>query len=249
MKPILVIVMLAAGSALAGWSVQAAAAMSPAADANLRLGVAYLQQGNLSTAKDKLERAQSLAPNNVEILTALALLYGRLGDPDKAESQFKAALRLAPKDPELANNYGVYLCDHGRQEEGVKRFEQAGTDPLYAAPWRAYTNAGVCLRAAKQDGAAERAFQRALQLRPQYSEAIYQMAVLELAQKKAPAAATRIDAYVRSNGGRPDMLLLGWLSMCEAKDKIGAVKMARRLQELWPDAAETKAALKGCGNG
>jgi type IV pilus assembly protein PilF len=225
------------------------AGQNAAADANLRLGVAYLQQGNLSIAKEKLERAQALAPRDVEVMTALALLYGRLGDTDKAEAQFRAALRIAPKDAELANNYGVYLCDHGKFEDGVKRFEQAANDPLYTGPWRAYTNAGVCLRAAKQDAAAERAFKQALQLRPQYGEAIFQMATLELAQKKASAAATRIDAYVKSNGGRPDMLLLGWLAMCEAPDRIGAVKMARRLQELWPDAAETKTALKGCGNG
>jgi type IV pilus assembly protein PilF len=183
------------------------------------------------------------------VLTALALLYGRLGDTAKAESSFRTALRVAPKDPELSNNYGVYLCDHGNAEEGVKRFELAAGDPLYTAPWKAYTNAGVCLHAAKQDAAAEQAFQRALQLRPKYSEAIFQMATLELSQKKAAAAAARIDAYVISNGGRPDMLLLGWLATCEAQDKLGAVKMARRLQELWPDSPETKVALKGCGNG
>jgi type IV pilus assembly protein PilF len=234
---------------LAGCAALAAAVENRAADANLRLGVAYLQQGNLATAKEKLERALALAPNDVEVLTAMALLYGRLGDPGKADSSFRAALRIAPKDPELANNYGVYLCDHGRQEEGVKRFEQAANDPLYAAPWRAYTNAGVCLRSAKQDAAAERAFLHALELRPKYSEAVYQMASLELAQKKATAAAARVESFVVSNGGRPDMLLLGWLSMCEAKDKIGVVKMARRLQELWPDSPEAKVALKGCGNG
>jgi type IV pilus assembly protein PilF len=234
---------------LAGCAVRAGASEPAAADANLRLGVAYMQQGNLAVAKDKLERARTLAPNNVEVKTALALLYSRLGDTPRAESEFRDALRIAPKDPELNNNYAVYLCDHGRAEEGVKRFEQAATNPLYAAPWRAYTNAGVCLRSAKQDGAAEQAFERALQLKPKYSEAIYQMAVLELSQKKAPAAAARIEAYVVSAGGRPDMLLLGWQAMCETRDKLGAAKMAHRLQELYPDTAETRAALKGCGSG
>jgi len=237
--------------ALSGATLAGAADTPPpaAADANLRLGVAYLQQGNLAVAKEKLEKAQSLAPNNVEVLTALALLNSRLGENGKAEAYFQRALRISPRDPELANNYAVYLCDHGKPEEGVKRFEQAAGDPLYAAPWRAYTNAGVCLRAAKQDDAAAAQFHKALALRPRYAEAVYQLAALELAQKKATAAAQRIENFFVSNGAKPDMLLLGWLSMCEAKDRVGAVKMAHRLQELYPDAAETRTALKGCGNG
>jgi type IV pilus assembly protein PilF len=177
------------------------------------------------------------------------LLYARLGDNVKADSDFRSALRLAPKDPELANNYAVYLCGQGRTAEGVKRFEQAAADQLYASPWAAYTNAGVCLWGAKQLPEAEAQFRRALQLRPNYSEAVYQLAALELAQRKAAASAARVEAYVAGNLAQPEMLLLGWLSWCEVKDKVAALKMARRLQTQYPDAAETRAALKGCGNG
>lgn len=221
------------------------AAESAAADANLRLGVAYLLQGNYAVAKDKLERARTQAPNDQDVLTALALLYARIGDNDKAEADFRSAFRVAPKDPELANNYAIYLCDRGRTAEGVKRFEQAATDPLYATPWAAYTNAGICLRNARQDGEAEKMFQKALQLRPSHAEATYQLALLELSQKRAADATARVEKFVVGNVAQPAMLMLGWLAATEAGDKVTAVKMARRLQTQYPDSDEARGLLKG----
>ena len=48
-----------------------------AATYNLQLGVAYLQQGNLAVAKEKLERAYQQNPRDAEVHGALALLYSR----------------------------------------------------------------------------------------------------------------------------------------------------------------------------
>lgn len=230
---------------LIGMAAMCAGAENVAADANLRLGVAYLMQGNFAVAKDKLERARGQAPNDKDVLTALALLYSRIGDYDKAEADFKSAFRVAPKDPELANNYATYLCDRGRTADAIKRFEQAAADPLYPTPWAAHTNAGICLRNAKQDAEAEKMFQKALQLRPASAEATYQLALLELSQKRAGEASARIEKYAVGNVAQPAMLMLGWLAATEAGDKLTAVKMARRLQTQYPESEEARSLLKG----
>src|SRR6202007_2121951 len=121
---------------------------------NVQLGIAYMNQGELERAKDKLDCPLSQDPNIADVHSARATLFARLGEKEKADAEFRAALRLAPEDPRMVNNYAVFLCQNARSEEGVKRFLEAARNPLYPTPEAAYTNAGVCLRAAKRDDEA-----------------------------------------------------------------------------------------------
>ena len=69
---------------------------------------------------------------------------------------------------------------------------QAAVNPLYRTPWAAYTNSGVCLRAAQRNAEAETRFARALQIRPAYAEAVLQAADLELATQRGASALKRV---------------------------------------------------------
>jgi len=115
-----------------------------AAAYNVQLGIAYLHQGDVALAKDKLDRALAEAPGSADVHSARAMLFDRMHDPAKADAEFRTSLRLAPHDPQVVNNYAVYLCQNGRTEEGVRRFEEAAHNALYRTPEAAYTNAGVC---------------------------------------------------------------------------------------------------------
>ena len=122
-----------------------------AAAYNVQLGIAYLHQGDVALAKDKLDRALAEDPSSADVHSARAMLFERMHNPATADAEFRTSLRLAPHDPQVVNNYAVYLCQNGRTEEGVRRFEEAAHNALYRTPEAAYTNAGVCLRAAKRD--------------------------------------------------------------------------------------------------
>ena len=56
----------------------------------------------------------------------MAMLQDRLGHPDQADKEFKAALSLGPRSPDVLNNYAVMLCRTGRVDDGVKAFEDLG---------------------------------------------------------------------------------------------------------------------------
>ena len=56
-----------------------------AAELNLQLGIGYLRQGDLLTARNKLERAIEQDPSLVIAHTARALGYERVGEIDAAE--------------------------------------------------------------------------------------------------------------------------------------------------------------------
>jgi type IV pilus assembly protein PilF len=215
--------------------------------ANLQLGSAYLQQGNLPIAKDKLERAVKQVPRDPAVHGLLAMLYQRLGDDKRAESEYRAALALAPRDPEQLNNYAVFLCGAGRVDEGVKRFQEAAHNRLYSTPWAAYTNAGVCLHGAKRDAEAEQLFSQALQVRPDYTEAAVQLADLRLNHDRAADALSGVNEFLKKNPPAAELLLLGWRAARAQQDGISAAQMAWRLQTDFPDSeqAHSVAALIG----
>lgn len=238
----LLLVLAVQGAAGAAWAAQAAGVVADAgkaSEANLNLGVAYFRAGNLPLAKEKLERARDQDPRNAAVHGTLGLLYARLGDDARADAEFNSALRLAPNDPEVTNNYAVYLCGHGKVDAGVKRFEQAAANPLYKTPWVAWTNAGFCLRSANRNDEAAAQYERALRAQPTFAEAAYQYADLELAQQKPAAAYQRVEAYLAANPkATPELLLTGWRAARAQGDQLAALKLARRLQTDFPNSAQ-----------
>lgn len=212
-----------------------------AAAANLELGVAYLRQGNLSVAKDKLEKALKQNPRDASVHTALALLYERLGETARVDGHYRTALRLAPRNPDIQNNYAVYLCRAGRDKEGLAQFEKAAANPLYRTPEAAYTNAGVCLRSAKRLDEAERSFARALTVRPNYAEAAFQLGDLQLERGRAGEARQLVERYLASFEATPDLLLLGARLSRQGCDRAGFERYARRLRMDFPGTGQAQA--------
>jgi type IV pilus assembly protein PilF len=212
---------------------------------NVQLGLAYMNRGDLELAKDKLDRAMSQDPDSADVRSARATLFARLGEKDKADTEFRAALRLAPQDPRMVNNYAVYLCQNGRSEEGVKRFLEAARNPMYPTPEAAYTNAGVCLRSAKRDDEARANFMRALQLRANFAEAQFQLANLQFDHGELVPARTGIDNFIGTYNATADLLLLGVRIARAQGDRLAAQRYARKLQLDFPgtDQARALAAL------
>ena len=99
--------------------------------------------GQLSLAKEKLERSLKQNPRDPDVHTSLGLLYDRTGDSKLADKHFREALRLAPDKPDLSNNYAIYLCKNGRVDEGVELFSSVAANKFYRTPEVALTNAGV----------------------------------------------------------------------------------------------------------
>jgi type IV pilus assembly protein PilF len=212
-----------------------------AAAYNVQLGLAYMNQGDLARAKEKIDRAYGQNPNSADVRSARAMLFERMGESTQADAEFRAALRLAPRDPNMVNNYAVYLCQTGRTDEGVKRFLEAAHNALYPTPEAAYTNAGVCLRAAKRDEEARVNFTRALQLQPNYAEAAFQLATLQFQHGElAPARAT-VDAYMGSFTETADLLLLGVRVARAQGDRLAAQRYARKLQLDFPGTDQARA--------
>jgi type IV pilus assembly protein PilF len=216
-------------------------AQADAAADNVQLAMAYIQAGNLERAKEKLDRAQQEDPTNANVHSVYALFYERINDQKRAEAQFREALRLAPGDPGQLNFYGVYLCRQHRVDEGVTKMLQVATNPLYRTPEAAYDNVGVCLLTVHRDEEAESAFRRALAARPDFAEAAYQLASLELAHGRALEARERVDGFLRQYNPTPDLLLVGLRAARALGDARAAAQYAKTLRAEFPQSEQTRA--------
>ncbi|HEX5208844.1 MAG TPA: type IV pilus biogenesis/stability protein PilW [Steroidobacteraceae bacterium] len=208
---------------------------------NTELGIAYLRRGDLAIAQTKLDRALEENSDDPNVHSARALLFARMREEKQADREFREALRLAPKNPDYRNNYAVYLCSVGRTDEGVQSFLSAARNPLYMTPEIAYDNAGVCLRSAHRDVEAMQMFGDALQIRPNFSQALWQLADLNFSQGKLTEARRDIDTFLASNQATPDLLLLAVKVTRAQGDKLDSELFARRLQLDFPDSDQAHA--------
>ena len=211
-----------------------------AAALNVQLGIAYLHQNNLPLAKEKLDKAMKEEPRNPSVHSALALLYDRMGKPAQADQEFREALRMAPHDPDTLNNYAVYLCRTGRTDEGVKYFLDAANNALYSTPAAAFTNAGVCLRAAKRYDQATVQFQRALSVRPNFAEAAYQLVDTDFTLGAVKDARAQLDRYLSAFDATPDLLLIGVRIARAQGDRLAAERFSRRLRVDFPSSEQVR---------
>src|SRR5690606_17159035 len=146
-----------------------------AARVNTDLGQQYMRQGNLELALEKLNRALEFDPGYVDAHTVIAVLYETIGDPTKAGGHYKRAADLKPKAGAVNNNYGWFLCRHGKAAESQAYFDRALADPFYKTPSLALSNSGTCLLKAGRRTEAESALRRALALDPNDAEALLQL--------------------------------------------------------------------------
>lgn len=209
-------------------------AAEQAAQANVQLGVGYLRQNNLGVAQQVLERALAQNPKDPAVHTSLGLLYERLALPLQADKHYARAVKLAPRDPSVLNNYAVFLCRNGEAPRGERLFLQAAANPLYRTPEVALTNAAVCARSNARVPAAEQYLRKALNLRATFPDALYQMSEISLEQGKALAARAFVQRLLSVGPATPEALWLGVRVERVAGDQAAVTDYLRRLEREFP---------------
>lgn len=125
------------------------------------LAALYYQQGSMKTALDELATATKIDPQYAPAYSMLGLVYMQLGEQTQAANNFQSAIALAPNDPDIRNNYGLFLCDTKQYPKGLDQFNLALANPLYNTPVRALVNAERCAQAAGDFALANSYRQRA----------------------------------------------------------------------------------------
>lgn len=211
-----------------------------AARINVRLGVEYMKQGQLATAREKIEKALEQNPRDPSVQFGAGLLYEQLREPEKAERHYRQALRLEPDNPDAQNALGAFLCRNGQPAKGEAAFVEAAENPLYRTPEVAFTNAGVCARRAGRLAEAEAHVRRALAQPAIYPEALIQMAGISYERANYLQARAFLQRYLDAAPGTAAVLLLGHQIERALADQVAAKEYAVRLRTQFPESPEAR---------
>ena len=243
------LVLLAGALALAGCTTTSSDRVSQpqlkkASEINAKLGGEYMQQGQLKTAKEKLDKALKENSDNADAHSTYALLMMRLDRPDEAREHFERALDLDSSNPSLHNNYGTFLCQQGDYDAGIKQFLSAAKNKLYETPAYAYSNAGQCARDAGRPDEARKYLRQALAHDHRMASALYAMARLEMDQGHPEAAARYIKRFHKVATPVAQSLWLGVRIERALGDQSAARDYGRKLVRNFPDSDEAEQFLE-----
>jgi type IV pilus assembly protein PilF len=209
------------------------------------LGALYFQDGNLPVAMEELTIALYIDSTYAPAYSMRALVHHRLNEPQHAEDNFRDALRYAPDDPEIANNYGWFLCQVGKGKEAMPHFERALRNRLYQTPERAYLNAGQCAVSMGDLQRGEDYLQRAYRLTGGSPIAALRLADLYYRTNRLDEARKEVEDLIRKLEPNAEML---WLAI-RVERKLGDRELEQRhatqLRRKFPGSKEYQELLKG----
>ncbi|WJW76264.1 type IV pilus biogenesis/stability protein PilW [Thiohalobacter sp. IOR34] len=210
------------------------------AEINTELGIGYMQRGMLAVSMEKLQKAIRQDPQLPAAHNAIAVLYERLGENDKAEAHFRKALRLDPGFSRAHNNFGTFLCRRGRWPEAEAHFTTAAADPLYPQALMALANAGICAQGAGDLDKAEDYLRQALNHNPRFAVALLQMARLTLARGQYLRTRAYLQRYQEVARHTPESLWLGIQAERALGDRDAAASYALLLRNKFPDSEQAR---------
>ena len=221
-----------------------------ASDARLRaeihasLGGQYYQRGNLAVALEETRLAIKEDPTYVVSYNVRALIFMELREDVQARAAFEQAMRLAPNDPDVMNNFGLFLCLRGEPDRGMAYFTRVQADTLYATPEKPLLNAGVCSRIQGRNREAEDYLRRAAAIRPDLAGALYSLAEILYEKGSYKEAENYLVRYMRLGEPTLSALVLGVKLARAQGEKAAEDSMLQQLRRRFPDAPQTRELLE-----
>lgn len=127
-----------------------------AARTRISLGLTYLKNGNYTQAKINLDKALEFAPRLADSHYSMAYYFQMVGENERAEEYYRNAIKLAPRNPDIANSYGAFLCQQRNYPEAKVYFNRAVASLRYASSAETYENMAIC---AEKEGFSDEAIE------------------------------------------------------------------------------------------
>ena len=209
------------------------------------LAALYYSRGSMAVALEELRIAAAADANYPLTYSLYGLVYMELREPRLAQENFERALRLSPTDPDINHNYGWFLCQTGREGESIKYFVQAVRNPLYQAPWRSYSAAGVCSLRKNNLKEAEDFFQRALQQEPNDAGSLLQLGQIRYRQGGLEEARKLISRYNKLGEPTAESLWLALRVERKLGERVAEASYANQLRRRFAASREYQQLQRG----
>lgn len=218
-----------------------------AAKTRLSLGLTYLKNGNFSQAKFNLDKALVFAPQLADAHYGMAYYYQNVEDFDAASQAYQKALSLAPKNADIANSYGAFLCERGNYQQAKVYFFKALNSDVYNSSAETYENLALCSQSQNALDKAIGFLQDALNHQPGRAKSLFLLAQLQLQAHRFAPARDSLRRYEKVASVSADSL---WLAV-QIEQGAGAPKRANdyanMLLSLYPDFAPARDYINGLG--
>jgi type IV pilus assembly protein PilF len=212
------------------------------AQLHAEIAAGFFERGQMDVALQELAEAVKLDPKNAKIYNVYGLVYAMLGEDANAQRNFQTALELAPTDSEIRQNWGWFLCTHGKARESIPEFELAIRNPLYKTPDVALTNAGKCSVEIGDRRRADDYFRRALSFNQNNTVAAYNLSLLAYREARFDEARAMMRRVMQQQQTpSADALYLGMCIERKLGDRSSEASYVSQLRNRYPDSAEARA--------
>ncbi|WP_448142517.1 type IV pilus biogenesis/stability protein PilW [Stenotrophomonas bentonitica] len=203
----------------------------------MTLSAEAFRAGAMDVSEKRARSALKLDAGRPDAYIMLAALANRRGDDAAAGPLFQKAAELAPDSGEVLNNYGAWLCGHGRATEALPLFDRAVAAPGYRTPAAALANAGGCALDAGQPERAVRDLRRALALDPANPYALEAMARNEHAQGRFFEARAFVQRRLAAAPATRSVLQLASQIEAQLGDTVASGRYLQRIRDEFPQDA------------
>ena len=215
--------------------------------ANLRmqLAVGYYQQGQHKVALEEIRQALAIIPDLVDAYSLRALIFMDTGEKQLAEENFQRAMRLAPANLDILNNYAWFLCQNGREKQGLAHFERILKDATYTNPVKTLTSAGICSLKVNDRVGAEQFLTSAFRMDPANLLVSSNLARVYYDKKEYDKAHFQISRVLKADVTTAEVLWLAIKIEKKMGDEAAIASLTTQLRRRHPGSREFQLLQRG----
>lgn len=215
-----------------------------AAKNRVSLGLTYLKNGNFSQAKFNLDKAMDFAPRSADVNFAMAYYYQNVDELEKAEKAYQFAMDLEPKNANIANSYGAFLCQNGNYEKAKKYFLKAVNTSSYISSAETYENLALCSQSQGHSDDAVEYLRNAVSHQPGRANSLFLLAKALLDTEQWEEARDVLRRYEKVSKISPYSLSMAIQIERETGNYQVAKGYTDMLVKIFPNDPVTKAVLE-----
>jgi len=214
-----------------------------ASKTRVSLGLTYLKNGNFRQAKYNLDKALEFAPRSADANFAMAYYYQSVNELKQAEDAYQYAMDLDPRNANIANSYGAFLCQNGDYEEAKKYFLKAVNTSSYISSAETYENLALCSRSQGQPEDAIQYLRNAVNHQPGRANSLFLLARSLVEVEEWQEARAILRRYEKIAQISPQSLLMAMKIEHGTGNETAAAGYSDMLLRLYPNDAVTKKML------
>jgi type IV pilus assembly protein PilF len=211
-----------------------------AARTRMSLGLTYLQNNNYTQAKRNLDKAIEFDPRSADVQYAMAYYYQLVGENQRAEEYYIAALDIEPNNGDIANSFGAFKCQNSEYDEAKTYFLRAIDNRSYSNAAQTYENLALCAQSQNNIQDAIAYFENALKHQPARAKTLFLLSELYVATEQWQKAKSTLRRYERVAKVSPDSMWLAFEIAKGQKDDAAAKGYGDMLLSLFPNSTLAK---------